>query len=196
MSLDYKDRELIITNTKISFVDKPNEFVMMDWEDPLMKKHAEVVCQDGGHILEIGFGLGISANYIQEEDILSHTIIEIHDDIYEILLEWSKDKPNVIPIKGDWFELSDTLESDKYDGIFYDGYGGKNEMKIKEFAIKHIKDNGIFTYFNLTKKNFLNLDGLNYELVEVDIDPDCNYCGPNLTSLKEVWCPWTRIKNN
>jgi len=191
--INYKDRELIITNSRISFVDKPNEFVMMDWEDPLMKKHAEVVCQDGGHILEIGFGLGISANYIQEEDILSHTIIEINDDIYEILLEWSKDKPNVIPIKGDWFELSDTLESDKYDGIFYDGYGGQNEMKIIDFAIKHTKNNGIFTYFNLTKKNFLNITDLNYELVEVDIDPDCNYCGPNPTSIKEVWCPWARL---
>jgi type IV protein arginine methyltransferase len=191
--IEYKDRELIITDSRISFTDKPGEFVMMEWERPLMKRHAEIVCQDGGHILEIGFGLGISAGYIQQENIILHTIIEINDDIYQILLEWSKDKPNVIPIKGDWFELSNNLELDKYDGIFYDGYGGVNEMKIKEFAIKHVKNNGLFTYFNLTKRNFLKFDNLKYETVEVDVDPDCNYCGPNPTSLKEVYCPWVRI---
>ena len=34
---------------------KDNQIVMHDWEDLMMKKHAEVVCQNGGDILEIGF---------------------------------------------------------------------------------------------------------------------------------------------
>ena len=38
--------------------------------------------------------MGISANYIQEQDIESHTIIELNDEIYNRFLEWSKDKPN------------------------------------------------------------------------------------------------------
>ena len=37
---------------------KDNQIVMHDWEDLMMKKHAEVVCQNGGDILEIGFGSG------------------------------------------------------------------------------------------------------------------------------------------
>ena len=46
---------------------------MMDWEDGLMKKHADYVCSNGGDILEIGFGMGISANYIQQNNPASHT---------------------------------------------------------------------------------------------------------------------------
>lgn len=33
--------------------------VMMEWERPLMQAHAQVVCNDQGDVLNIGFGLGI-----------------------------------------------------------------------------------------------------------------------------------------
>ena len=69
--------------------------IMMAWEHPLMKRHAEIVCQNGGDILEIGFGMGISAQYIQEYDIDSHTIIEIHPEIAEKAREWAEDKDNI-----------------------------------------------------------------------------------------------------
>ena len=42
---------------------------MMSWETPMMKKHAEVVTENGGDILEIGFGMGICSNFIQEHNI-------------------------------------------------------------------------------------------------------------------------------
>ena len=74
--------------------------VMSTWETPIMQKHADIVCANGGHILEFGFGMGISADLIQEKDIESHTIIEINDGIYDALVEWAKDKPNVIAVKG------------------------------------------------------------------------------------------------
>jgi len=186
-----KDKSIVIEKDKIYLLDNPKKHVMMEWERPLMKRHAEVVCQDGGHILEIGFGLGISAGYIQQQNIQSHTIVEVHDDIYQKLLEWSKDKPNVIPIKGDWFEISEQLE--KYDGIFYDA-DCRNAMRLKDFVVKHLKPNGIFSYFHL-KKNDLHKFGnnLNQEIVEVNPDKDCNYCGSNPTLLKEVWCNWIRL---
>lgn len=42
------------------------EAVMMGWEAPLMKKHAAVICgQGGGHYLNVGFGLGIVDTEIQ-----------------------------------------------------------------------------------------------------------------------------------
>jgi hypothetical protein len=189
-----KGQQLIISKDKISLLNNPKRYVMMDWERPLMKRHAEVVSQNGGHILEIGFGLGISAGYIQQQNIQSHTIIEVHDDIYQLLLEWSKDKPNVIPIKGDWYELSENLELDKYDGIFYDA-DCINSRKIKNFILKHIKPNGIFSYFNLKKIDIHNFGNqLNQESVEVNPDNDCSYCGSNPTSLKEAWCHWVIIK--
>ena len=61
--------------------------VMSDWETPIMQLHADIVCANGGHILEVGFGMGISADLIQAHDIESHTIIEINDNIYDALVE-------------------------------------------------------------------------------------------------------------
>lgn len=33
--------------------------VMMQWEQPLMEIHADLVCQRGGDVLNVGFGLGL-----------------------------------------------------------------------------------------------------------------------------------------
>lgn len=99
-----KDKLLEITDSYIRF-SGTTQYVMMKWEHPIMKKHAEVVCKNSGDILEIGFGMGISANYIQQHNIKSHTIVEIYPDIIAIAKEWSKNKPNVTILEGDWYEL-------------------------------------------------------------------------------------------
>jgi len=40
--------------------------VMMDWEAPLMKRHAEIICEGRGDVLNIGFGMGIVDGCIAE----------------------------------------------------------------------------------------------------------------------------------
>ena len=113
----WKEKKLNHYDNRILFDDNDDLYVMGDWEDPIMKAHAEITCRSGGHILEVGFGMGISANYIQEQDIKSHTIIELNDEIYDKAVEWSKDKPNTKIIHGDW----KTVElNEKFDAIFYD----------------------------------------------------------------------------
>ena len=130
--------------------DRTGWDVMSTWETPIMQLHADMVCANGGHILEFGFGMGISAGLIQEHDIESHTIIEINDGIYDRLVEWAKDKPNVIPVKGDWYD--DIPTTRKYDGIFYDGFG---DMANKRFfpsrIMQHCKEGTILTWYS----NFL-----------------------------------------
>ena len=124
--------------------------VIATWETPIMQKHADIVCANGGHILEFGFGMGISAGLIQEKDIESHTIVEINDEIYANLVEWAKDKPNVIPVNGDWY---DSIPTDKkYDGVFYDGFGDMINKRIFPSRImQHCKEGTILTWYN----NFL-----------------------------------------
>ena len=80
-----------------SIIDESSGWDVMSTK--LYYKNTDIVCANGGHILEFGFGMGISADLIQEYDIESHTIIEINDTIYDSLVEWAKDKPNVIPVK-------------------------------------------------------------------------------------------------
>ena len=110
-------------NSKLEFladriIDENGNIIMMSWEDPVMKKHAEIICSNGGDILEIGFGMGYSSAHIQNQDIKSHTIIEIHPEVARRAREWAKDKPTVIIIEADWYDVIDDLKT--YDGIFYD----------------------------------------------------------------------------
>src|SRR5688500_16450349 len=51
---DYSDgRQLLIQGQQ----------VMQDWEHPLMRKLADNAAVPGGDLLEVGFGMGISATY-------------------------------------------------------------------------------------------------------------------------------------
>ena len=84
----------------------------------LEEKHAEIVSQNGGHILEIGFGLGFSAEKFISSSIDSYTCIEINDIVYQNAATWSLDKQNVTIINGAWEDIIPTL-STQYNGIYY-----------------------------------------------------------------------------
>jgi hypothetical protein len=84
----------------------------------LEEKHAEIVSQNGGHILEVGFGLGFSTEKFISSSIDSYTCIEINDVVYQHAVTWSLDKQNVTIINGAWEDIIPTLTT-KYDGIYY-----------------------------------------------------------------------------
>jgi spermidine synthase len=114
-----KEDDLIIHDDKI--LTNGGHEVMMDWEIPIMKLMSKEVCKFGGDILEVGFGMGISANEIQKHQIKSHTIIEINSGIYDKAKEWSLDKENVNIINDDFLNYL-KYTTDKFDGIFFDPY--------------------------------------------------------------------------
>ena len=142
----WKEKKLNHYDNRILFDEKDELYVMGDWEDPIMKAHAEITCRNGGHILEVGFGMGISANYIQEQDIKSHTIIELNDEVYKKAVEWAKDKPNTKIVSGDW----KTVElNEKFDAIFFDAYvQDKLFMLFPIHILKFCKVGTILTFFN------------------------------------------------
>lgn len=51
-----------------NLLDAQGEAVMMPWEKPLMLAHANLICQSGGDVLNVGFGLGLVDEAIQECD--------------------------------------------------------------------------------------------------------------------------------
>ena len=98
----YTSQILSFSENKITYTDNDIDIdweVMMDWEDPLMAASAAYVCEGGGDVLEIGFGMGISATYIQSHTINSHTIIENHPQIIPKARAWAADKQNVTIIR-------------------------------------------------------------------------------------------------
>ena len=106
--MSYIDKTLTFESDKIYYTDDYSTFeVMMGWEGSLMSASAAYVCEGGGDILEIGFGMGMSAGYIQSHSISSHTIIENHPQIITKAQEWASGKSNVTIITGSWYDVKD-----------------------------------------------------------------------------------------
>ena len=166
----FKDNILEFSDTKIIDTNSESE-VMMSWEDDIMEKSAEYICQSKGDILEIGFGMGICADYIQAQGVNSHTIIEIHPQIIEKLKIWADGKSNVTIVEGDWNSV-DGLGT--YDGIFIDTFGDNNFYSFKEFALSKGKSDAKVTYWNHKSNtdNILSFDTISFE--ELSISPESN----------------------
>ena len=171
----FKDTMLTFEDDKI-ITDDDRE-VMMSWEVPIMEKSAEYICESKGDILEIGFGMGICADYIQAQGVNSHTIVEIHPQIIEKLKIWADGKSNVIVVEGDW----SSAELSTYDGIFLDTFGDDNLDKFKEFVSSKAKSGAKVTYWNNygRENNKYDFSSINYE--SISIIPESNLY-TNMTS--------------
>ena len=129
--------------------------VMMEWEKPYMEALIEKL-NPSGDVLEIGFGLGYSANAIQKYDINTHTIIECNPEVLKTLREWAKkQKHKVIIIEGAWQEKLPTINQ-RFDSFFmddydFDEYPDPNDVRFFHFyfhIIKHnVNKNARFTWF-------------------------------------------------
>jgi hypothetical protein len=157
--------------------------VMMEWERGWMERSAEIVCKNGGDILNIGHGLGLVDSYINQflmnynSTSTSHTIIENHPDVHIYMKKhgWY-DKANVI--ESDWRTTLTHLPI--FDGIYYDTWSGE----VNDFyngLLNHLpyilKKNGIFLFWydanielpELNEWCSLNNFSIVYEEFDIDI---------------------------
>lgn len=151
---DYLKEHLTFFEDKI--VDEEGGCVMMNWETDWMKRSADIICQNGGDILNIGFGLGIVDSYIQLHKPSSHTIIEAHPDIYSKMLKdgWG-DRPNVKIIHAKWQDVINDLP--KFDGIYFDTYRDSGFGDTLIPSLKNIlKQNGVFSYWEGRYKDYID----------------------------------------
>ena len=135
--------------------------IMEEWQIPLMQAMAEVVTESQGNILEVGFGRGVSATMIQEQNVRSHTIIECNDSVVERFYKWKepyKDK-KINLVHGLWQDTINDLGL--FDGIFFHTYPLNEEEYMKnvhgrttfaehffETAASHLNPGGVFNYFS------------------------------------------------
>lgn len=103
--------------------------VMMEWEKPYM-----IACIDAlqpfGDVLEIGFGLGYSADQIQSYRPKSHTIIEYHPVVASHARKWAECHPNVTIIEDTWQNALPGLGL--FDCIFFDDYPLQSEQEMQK----------------------------------------------------------------
>lgn len=148
----YDDTQLIIQGQQ----------VMQDWEAPLMRAMAEIVTQSHGDILELGFGMAISATYIQEFGCRSYTVIEYNDGVVEHFKKWKEQFPgrNINVIHSRWHDAVDKLEAESFDGIFFDTVPTNEEEYMREVidnvvmaedifpaASRLLRKGGVFTWY-------------------------------------------------
>jgi len=145
-----KDKDLIITDTRIEFKDDPNSIVMDVVSKELMEFYSSIVTQNKGKVLDVGFGLGYSANAIYNK-LGCYYCIEANKQVYDKAREWAEGKSNVHIYHGDWVDIIPTLKI-KFDGILMDTYDDSNYLKFEDYA-KLIANNNcvlsIFSYFAL-----------------------------------------------
>ncbi|MBU3964501.1 class I SAM-dependent methyltransferase [Patescibacteria group bacterium] len=173
--------------------------VMQSWEDNYMKLLAEISTQKGGHILELGFGLGISAGYIQKSKrIKSHTIIECHPDVINIATKKLKQEiinGRVVLLNGFWETITPMLKDKLFDGILFDTSPLDKETHFFHFfpffkeAYRLLKNGGIFTYFSdeakelskihRKKLNSAGFKDINYKICPVNPPQNCRYWTEN-----------------
>lgn len=148
----YDDSQLIIQGQQ----------VMQDWEAPLMRAMAEIVTESHGDILELGFGMAISATYIQEFGCKSYTVIEYNDGVVEHFKKWKEQYPgrDIRVIHSRWHDAVDKLEAESFDGIFFDTVPTNEEEYMREVidnvvmaedifpaASRLLRKGGIFTWY-------------------------------------------------
>ena len=161
-SLTFESNKITITET--------GEEVMMDWEDSLMSASSAYVTENGGDILEIGFGMGIASNYIQSHSIDSHTIVENHPQILEKLKTWANGKSNVTIISQSWADVTGSLST--YDGVFYDAYGDEKNYLFSSSLSGLTKSGAKVTFWNnnQNESNDLNIPNCTYKQISVTVD--------------------------
>ena len=134
--------------------------IMEDWQTPLMKVMAEYVTASHGDVLEIGFGRGVSATFVQEQGVKSHTIIEVNDhSVNHHFRAWQKGYPDrdIRLIHKLWQDAADELGV--YDGILFHAFP-LNEKEFVDYVVEsvtfaehffpsaaeHLRPGGAFTY--------------------------------------------------
>lgn len=152
--MSFREKKLTFKSDKIYFLENDvQKEVMMNWEAPIMQASAEFVTNKGSadSILEIGFGMWISAGYIQNYKPKSHTIIELHPSIVEQANSWAKEREGVTILEGNWYDLVREGKLGTYDGIFVDTYYDEYLDKFKQYYPNLLNKGGRMTWWNPTE---------------------------------------------
>jgi len=169
--------------------------IMMEWEKPYMEKSIEIL-KPFGKVLEIGFGLGYSANKIcSYEAVTEYNIIECSPIVWEKFEEFKNTQLTIRPelkinlIKGRW---EDVLKiTDVYDCIYFDDYILNNLNLINdrvtnflyEVLLDHTKIGSRISFYTEINPNKLykNIKCVDFECTEfeITIPKKCKYAKGN-----------------
>lgn len=156
--------------------------VMQRWEDNYMKSLAAVASSHGGKVLEVGFGLGMAARFIERsKNVKSHTVIECHPKVIQHARKlFSKQLASgrMKLLKGFWEDITPKMGDESFDGILFDSCPLESGVEFFQFfpffleARRLLKKGGIFTYFsdeatNISPKHMKELEKAGFKKEEI-----------------------------
>ena len=146
-----KEQDVTITDSRIYYSEDDTKIVMDIVSKELMEVYSNIVTQNNGKTLDVGFGLGYSADSIYNK-VGNYHCIECNPQIYQKALKWAKNKENVHIYFGDWVDVILELSKNgtKFDGIFMDTYEDPNYSSFEKYAKLISNENcvlSIFSYF-------------------------------------------------
>lgn len=154
-------------------VNQLGQSIMMDWEHPIMQKVAEILCEKGDTILNIGFGMGIVDSYIQSYRPKKHVIIENNPVVNQKISQdgWnSKDGVEIVFDK--WQNVIKTVG--KFDSIYLDTWNDHRIKYINDLLDNCLKSSGRFlmwyneSEFNKIISNLSDEYTFKYEYIKND----------------------------
>lgn len=186
-------------------VDDRGQQVMMEWEREYMEKLVEMLeIKNSDMVLEIGFGLGFSANCIQKYCPRKHYIVECDERVLKELYAWAEEKANVYVVAGTWqreyHRLPDfdcvffddyPLPEDNEDVLAQEMYASRWDVFLDRILNGHVKVNGRITGY-LARD--IDLKRVHCSTVvkemQVKVPRNCRYYDGNRAYLpKIVYCP-------
>ena len=136
-------------------LDQDQNGVMMAWERDIMVKSAKALLPTPGlRIINIGHGMGIMDNIIQELEPSSHHIVEAHPAVLaEMKTKGWFEKPNVKIHEGKWQDVLPKLidEGVMFDAIYYDTFAESySDFRrfFSEQVIGLLEPEGKWSFFN------------------------------------------------
>jgi len=152
-----------------------NRSIMHEWERPIMELDAKLVTQNGGSILNVGYGMGIIDNYIRSHNPKKHTVIEVHPQIAEI----ARSKGYNV-IEGDWMDIIDDFIKNeiKFDGVYFDTYSFDRPdwFLFSKRVSEILNPEGVYSYFNAAAAHsqgvakYLKSKGWNFKKYEIEVE--------------------------
>lgn len=137
-----------------------DEEIMEDWQIPIMRAMAALVAASHGDVVEVGFGRGVSASFLQEAGVRSYTVVECNPSVIDRFHHWRAALPrerDIRLIEGRWQDTTDQLA--QYDGVFFHTYPLDDEeygdavvrgvtfaADFFPIAARHLRPGGVFTY--------------------------------------------------
>ena len=130
-----------LTFDRDRLTDDAGNGVMMEWETTLMRRSAELLAPTPGlRVLNVGHGMGIIDNILQEKQPKAHHIIEAHPDVLKRMREqgWDK-KPGVFIHEGRWQDVVPGLveKGELFDGIYFDTFAEEYKA-LREFFTEFV----------------------------------------------------------